>query len=276
MKKLEFHPASGVFRLLDGAEFKALKDSIEKFGQQVSIKTLDGKILDGRNRYNVCLALGIDPWLEAVSKSDLEGMSPLDYVRAMNQDRRHDDPGQRALAAARIKEYYEIEARERQTENLKKGREIPVMANLPQRENGSSRDKAGEAMGVSGKTVDAAVKVLHNSPPEIIEAVEHNEVSVSDAAAVATLPKPKQKRALKKVKSGKAKTLKAAAEPHERNGKQKHDPRLFERLKTQVGGCLRAVDDLNRSQPAPKFHREVVGYLNAAVSCLDDWRKAVR
>jgi hypothetical protein len=270
MKKLEFHPASEVFRLLEGAELKSMRDSLEKFGQQVSIKVLDGKIIDGRNRYNCCLSLKIEPWLEHVTKSDMEGMSPLDYVRAMNEDRRHDDPGQRAMAAARIKEYYEVEAKERQ------GHRSDIGANLPESSTGRARDKAGEAMGVSGRTVDAAVKVLHHAAPEIVEAVEKSEVSVSDAAAVATLPKPKQKAALKKVKSGKAKTLKAAAEPHQKNGKQKKDPRRWARWEAVFGQLKRATDEMNKEFPHANFCRQVQQKLNETLELTKEWRRAVR
>ncbi|MGH7138052.1 MAG: hypothetical protein ACREHD_20060 [Pirellulales bacterium] len=45
----------------------------------------------------------------------------------------------------------------------------------------------------------------------MIEAVETGEIAVSDAAAVVELPKPRQRELLERVRSGKSRTLRAAA-----------------------------------------------------------------
>lgn len=53
------------------------------------------------------------------------------------------------MVAARAREYYDKQARERQTAPLMKGVEKPVPANLPERK-GDARDQAGKALGVVG------------------------------------------------------------------------------------------------------------------------------
>jgi len=63
---------------------------------------------------------------------------------------------QRALIAVGFLEYERELAKARQLSTLNKG-DSPVMANFPQREEqGKSRDKAGERMGVSGRSVGDA------------------------------------------------------------------------------------------------------------------------
>jgi len=48
-------------------------------------------------------------------------------------------------------------------------------------------------MGVSGKSVDAAAKVLEQAEPEVIAAVESGKLAVSKAAKVVTAPKEEQR-----------------------------------------------------------------------------------
>lgn len=57
------------------------------------------------------------------------------------------------MVAARARAYYDREAKER----MEKGTKQDPMENFPQ---GTARDAAGKAVGVSGKTVDFASKVL--------------------------------------------------------------------------------------------------------------------
>jgi len=64
-------------------------------------------------------------------------------------------PTQLAMVAARAREVYETQAKERQKaagEKFHKG-SAKVMVNLPQPlDSGTARDKAGRAVGVSGKS----------------------------------------------------------------------------------------------------------------------------
>jgi hypothetical protein len=62
---------------------------------------------------------------------------------------------QRAMCAARTREMFDQQAKERQKATLKRGNDKPVPVNLPERE-GDARDAAGKAFGVSGKLVDQA------------------------------------------------------------------------------------------------------------------------
>lgn len=54
---------------------------------------------------------------------------------------------------------------------------------------GRSVEKAAEKFNVSEKTVERSIKVVKDGAPELVQAVERGEVSVSAAADVATLTK---------------------------------------------------------------------------------------
>ena len=173
----EFHPAAEIFPLMSDEELQELAADIKAHGQQHPIELLDKKIIDGRNRYLACGIAGKQPRVVHV-KGIKDAVA---YVLSKNLFRRHLTTSQKAMIAAKAKELFEAAAKGRQVQNLKKGRENPVMENFPQRENGSARDQAGKAVGVSGKTVDAASKVLEQGDKETIKAVEEGKLSVSAA-----------------------------------------------------------------------------------------------
>jgi len=75
----------------------------------------------------------------------------------MNLHRRHLTTAQRAIIGARLKEYYAKDANERQ------GSRTDIVENLPECSAGTARDKAGDVVGVSGRSVDDASKVLSSS-----------------------------------------------------------------------------------------------------------------
>jgi hypothetical protein len=55
-------------------------------------------ILDGRNRYNACKMAGVEPHFEDFG----DVADPLAAVVSLNLQRRHLDPSQRALIAAKL------------------------------------------------------------------------------------------------------------------------------------------------------------------------------
>jgi len=186
MAHREFHPAADIFPMLADDELQALAEDIKAHGLQVPIDLLDGKILDGRNRYRACEIAGVTPRMVNVHPAD-----PIAYVLSKNLHRRHLTTSQRAMIAARVREYYEQEAKERQKAAQSKpgqkaaqgGGNIATALNSSENaEKGKSRDQAGRALNVSGKTVDAATKVLEKGSPELVQAVDKGKTSVSAAA----------------------------------------------------------------------------------------------
>jgi hypothetical protein len=68
-------------------------------------------------------------------------------------------------------------------------------------EPGKSRDKAGAAVGVGGRTVDRATKVLKQAIPEVIKEVEQGRMTVAVAARIADLPAQEQREEMAKPKA---------------------------------------------------------------------------
>lgn len=192
---IAIHPAANLFPMMSEAQYIELRDSIKKHGVQEDMVIFEGQLLDGRNRLRACEELGID-WNRHCVETDMcFGLDPIQFVLNANLHRRHLTPSQCGMVAGRARELYEAQAKERQQATLKQNQnESTVKENLPERRNGQARDQAGKAVGVSGKTVDAATKVLESKDDELIAMVDRGEVSVSAAATVATLPEAERKQ----------------------------------------------------------------------------------
>jgi len=90
----QYHSLSDFFPLLPPEEFEELTNSILEHGQLEPIMLLDGKILDGRNRYLACQQLGIEPKVRSYGKDN--PTEPLEFVVAANMRRRSLTPAQKA------------------------------------------------------------------------------------------------------------------------------------------------------------------------------------
>lgn len=161
MKKLQYHPLSKVFPMMPRHKIVELSESVKKHGQKLKGTLYKGKILDGRNRYEACLLAGVEfQYREGKFPSD---QAALDYVWALNFDRRHLTESQAALAAAK-----------RATLSVGHPRAIPPRG-------GISTQQAATDAGVGTRTVERARKVLKHGTKKQVQAVESGEKTVAQA-----------------------------------------------------------------------------------------------
>ncbi len=192
---MDFHEAACIFPMLPEDKIDELAQDIKTHGQRIPIQIMDGKILDGRNRWMACLKIDKKPITVNVSPED-----PIAFVLSLNLHRRDLDDGEKAMVGGRAKALYEKQAKERM--KLSEGRGIKGKDNCPYliADKGQARDKAGEAVGVSGKQIDRAVAVLNKGSKELIAACDAGEVAVSAAAKIAMLPKAVQNDIIKQAR----------------------------------------------------------------------------
>lgn len=122
------------------------------------------------------------------------------HVKHRNAQRKYLTASQRALIAAYARDAYEQQARQRRLSGLRQGNAVPVLENLPGRDNGNARDLCGATMGVSGRMVDYASKVLRHAEPEVQEAVAEGRMAVDIAAVLAEESPGTQRQEVKKPK----------------------------------------------------------------------------
>src|SRR5436190_18430105 len=162
MTALEFHPLASLFPLLEGQDFAEIVADIKAHGLHEPIVLFEDKILDGRNRYRACLAADTEPTFALY-----QGDDPVSYVISLNLKRRHLSESQRAMVAAKLA-------------TLKRGdnQHSPI--------GETSQARAAELLNVGKRSVERAADVREHGAPELIRAVETDEVSVSAAADIAS------------------------------------------------------------------------------------------
>jgi len=171
---VKFHEYAELFPWLEGAAFEELKADIAKNGVLEPIVFIGDTILDGRNRYMAARDLGIE-----YPRVEYEGSKPLDFVIAKNLARRHLSESQRAMVGTRIA-------------RLPKGRpeNTAIAANVP------TQAEAAALLNVSVDSIQRARKVERDGVPELVQAVERDEITVSAAAEIARLPQEEQAEAV--------------------------------------------------------------------------------
>jgi len=142
-------------------EFDELKEDIRKNKLQVPIMTYEGKILDGRGRYNACVELAKEG-VETNFRTDTYTPDPRSYVVSINVKRRHLNESQRAIIAAELATFTH-------------GGDRTGKASI----DALTQKQAAELLNVSEPSVERAKKVLKNGVPALAEAVRAGKLRVS-------------------------------------------------------------------------------------------------
>lgn len=231
MAELQAHEFAELFPAMPDFDFQELTADIKKHGLFDSITTFEGKILDGRHRDRACRKAKVKPdyWKFEGTREEA-----LAYVVSKNRHRRNLTVEQRAFAGAAAAKLFAVEAAKRE----KSGTLAPAGSRV-----GKSTEQAAESVGVSKNSIERAAKIEEHADPKIVEAAKAGEVSLTDAAKVAELPKKEQRDALKAVESGEAKTLVAAVAAKtikpKKNGAPIYDDKIIEKA---IGSLVRALD----------------------------------
>ncbi len=207
-------------------------------GQRLAIELLDGKILDGRRRYTACRSINTVPKTTEVKVAD-----PVAYVMSLNLHRRHLTPGQRSMIAARARAMYDAAAKER----MQAGKKNPPV-NVPEGKTGDSRDAVGKSVGVSGKYVDYATKVIANAVPEVVKAVDEGRMNVKTAAVLSSEPPDVQRDECAKPKRNR--TYHSVSAPL--NAEDGESPEQEETREVKGVGITRANEAINSLTRIPK------------------------
>lgn len=179
-----FHPIANIFPLMEGDEFDQLVADIEANGLTDPVIMLDGKILDGRNRYRACQALGIAH--REVKFEDLTTGSddPTAYVWSKNVMRRQLNAGQIAMAAEQL-------------ETLRQGRPSKNTSGETDSEGTpKNRKQIAKETGSSPASIAKAKNVRKRGTPELAKAVETGEITLNAADRIAKLPPEEQEKVM--------------------------------------------------------------------------------
>lgn len=110
---MEAHELALIFPPMEDGDYKELRKSIREHGLRDDIITLDGKVLDGLNRYCACMDEGIKPTFSPYNV-EFDGKEPAEFVMDKNFARRHLSLSQKAAVATKFLVIEEQLARKRQ------------------------------------------------------------------------------------------------------------------------------------------------------------------
>lgn len=250
---MEFHPAADIFPLIEGQDFENLKADIAANGQRESIKLFANKILDGRNRYLACKALDREPVYEVLPINT----DPIPFVVSLNLHRRHLTDQQRKMVAGKI-------ANMNHGGDRTKSQSCDLV----------SQSKAAALLDVSKRGVEQAARVHKHAIPEIREAAEREEVSLSDAATIAKEAPEVQRQALRAVRERQSPTLAKAANgrSHQSNGtatKQRGSYDDTQRITSVLHQIISDVKDLKALTPKKENRIQIAELARDAVAALE-------
>lgn len=183
MRRPPLHPACKIFPALGQVDLQELADDIATNGLRNPVVMLDGKLLDGRNRWEACALAGVEPRF-----TEFDGDDPIGWVVSQNLVRRHLTASQRAVVAFDLLPLLEKEAKERQR------RSNSYRGNGQLAPDGANRDGTGKASEMAARIAKSSsrhverVKAISRQAPELIEAIRCGRINVSDAQKLADLP----------------------------------------------------------------------------------------
>ena len=216
---MKYHEYANIYNMLTDEKMQNLAVTLKRDGQLIPITIYEGKILDGRNRYEACKIAGIE-----CHSVEYTGDDPLQRVSNLNDHRRHDSTNQLALTGAKMA-------------NLRRGGQggklkVP-MGTL---KSAITQERAAELTGASLRNIKRAKPIVENGIPELEEMTRNDQVSIRAASTVAKLPEEEQREAVSKGADG----IKEAAK------KQRDTPvprRIFPSPKPQHGKVSEWVPD---------------------------------
>ena len=145
--KYRFHPACTIFPQLPDDDLQDLADDIAANGLRNPIVLLQGKILDGRNRYLACEMAGVEPGF-----TEFEGDDPIGWVVIQNLVRRHLTASQRAVVAFDLLPMLEKEAKQRQRRSNSYRGQRAVSA------RGANQDGKGKASEIAARIAKSSAR----------------------------------------------------------------------------------------------------------------------
>jgi hypothetical protein len=169
------------------------------------------------------------------------------------------------MVGARAREIYDRQAKERQ--KVRKGNQPGASpANLPDLKTGDARDQVGKTVGVSGKSIDYATKVIENGVPELVQAVDEGRMSVSTAAILSAEPEEVQKEEVNK--PVRRRDYKSVSKPISKDGDlDETEQEGGQEIKPKGVGVTLAYEALNFLKRIPKNDAQ----RNRGFQIVTDW-----
>ena len=167
------HPACVAVPMIDEAGFDDLVADIKERGLREPLLRMKGNLLlDGRTRLLACYVAQE----EIRVKDDFEILDPWATVNSLNIKRRDLTVGQKSIFGHRWREAEDAEAKSRQGTRT----DLDPTSRKDFLEVQQARDKVGEKVGTSGRSMDKARAIIQHAPADVMSAVENGKMSLEE------------------------------------------------------------------------------------------------
>lgn len=201
-------------------EYAALERSILTEGCRDALVLWGEVLIDGHNRYAICQRHNIP--FKTIQNDHFKDIEDVQLWMIDNHlARRSVSDFQRGMLALRKKEIISMRIKA-QDESDTSGNEETDVA-IPVVKPTQSRQEIARAAGISSNAVLQIEKIQRAAAPELVQAVRDGTISISAAAAVATLPGNEQAAA---VAGGRKELQQAAKQVREKIREQKSPAKM--------------------------------------------------
>jgi len=185
--------------MMGAEEYQQLKTDIAANGlrEAIWLHPVDGSIIDGRNRYNACLDVGVEPKYRTW---DGKG-SLVQFVVSLNLYRRHLTSLQCAGVALDILPLLEAEAKERQIAGALATNTGSQKIDYPEEEKGKATEQAAAMVNTNRQYV-SDMKRYRDQEPALFEAAKTGRVNGNQAKTIEKLPTEIKELALARLEQG--------------------------------------------------------------------------
>lgn len=166
-EQISIHPIADIFPMLSDDQLCDLSLNIATHGLLEPIVKYEGKILDGRCRFQACKLADVEPRF-----AEYDGEDPYGIVLGRNLHRRHLNNAQRAMIAARA---------------------ASLVLGGNQYSDGLPIGGAAKILNISPRSISRAKEILRDGIPELVEAVERGKRALSSAVEIARKPEAEQR-----------------------------------------------------------------------------------
>ena len=178
------HPYCRLIPEIDEQSLRDLTDDIKQFGLREAIVLLDEQVLDGRSRYEACKRSGVKPefvefnevWpaVDEADDEDERNEIALKWIVSRNIHRRHLNPSQKAMFAAKISD---LDVGIGKANAAARGRPAKTVK------------EAAAQVGASPKLTSQAKGVLKKNPEKVAD-IEAGKVTVSNVVKESKAQQP--------------------------------------------------------------------------------------
>lgn len=173
---MEFHDVANIFPMMSDEEYQNLVADIAANGLREPIWLHDGKIIDGRNRYNACAELGLVPEYRTWNGHG----SLVAFVVSLNLRRRHLTSSQRAVVALEVEKALADEARKNMSAGGGDKRSGFQIFENPVIQPVHAAEQAASIVGTNRQYVSDAKKIAEQAP-DLLDDIRRGEKTIQDA-----------------------------------------------------------------------------------------------